>query len=136
MRYFKHIYMTDKSKFRQCSVCHDCNIALAQAYKLGDESGKIASFNLKSAHLEHVRDMRRILRIWVSLGHRDPRFMFLCGDSADSYKFMIPSRKQRCFFCAAVNTLLCKVLSYQGSQKRSKHATVASFSFGHHCVPQ
>ena len=89
--YFKHIYMTDLTRYRQCTLCKEANRLMKKAAKERNENMKKAIFLIKTIHLEHVRNLRRNVKAFQKIGELNRAFMILFGDRADSHKFAMPS---------------------------------------------
>ena len=89
--YFDHVYMSDLRRYRQCDLCRECNIQMKIAMQKKDESLMRAIFLLKTVHLEHVRNLRRVVKSFEKIVKCHPEFLMMFGDRADSHKFAMPS---------------------------------------------
>ena len=89
--YYNHIYLTDLYKYRQCALCKACNLEMKRANKLNDEGMKQAIFLLKTVHLEHIRNLRRLVKGFEKIAKKCNEFMIMFGDRADSHNFAMPS---------------------------------------------
>lgn len=90
-KYYDHVYLTDKHRYRQCKLCKSCNLEMKKAYLKNDLAKKQAVFLLKSVHLEHIRNLRRNVKSFEKIAKCHPEFLLLFGDRADSQNFAMPS---------------------------------------------
>lgn len=88
---FAHVSRTDKSKFGQCKVCQSLNKAMRKC--VGKKHAKLKRdlFAAKSAHVEYVRNCRRVTSFWFLIACWYPHdVLFLNGDRMDSLKTRMP----------------------------------------------
>lgn len=101
-KYYDHVYLTDKHRYRQCKLCKSCNVAMKKAYVANDLNMKKAVFLLKSVHLEHIRNLRRNVKSFEKIAKSNPDFLLLFGDRADSHNFAMPSWGRGTYFVCAI----------------------------------
>ena len=88
---FHHVKMTDKSKFSQCKECARMNHHLSRVGLTVEARFKRDLFAAKSAHVEYVRCIRRIIEyFWIHACHYPRALLFMNNDRMDALKTMIP----------------------------------------------
>lgn len=86
--YYSAIAFKDKSRFTQCDFCAACNEAILTCKETGSRQRWLL---LKSAHLEDIRNCRRLLMAWQSVAKSNIGiFLFLLGDRMDANKTTVP----------------------------------------------
>lgn len=87
-KYYRHIHMTDKQRFCHCNTCAQCNKGISRA---DNKTEKDLWLTVKSAHLEEIRNCRRVLLGWQEVAEQMPEhFLFLMGDRMDAIKTSLP----------------------------------------------
>ena len=82
--------MTDKRRFTMCSKCGAFNCAF---FLTRDQEEKHQLLLVKSAHMEEVRNVRRIATFWHALAKQNPAdYLFVIMDGMDSNKTAIPRK--------------------------------------------
>ena len=145
-RTLKHVYMTNKQRFGQCSNCHIFNVQILQDIETDRKIRKTKkrrlveiqslcennnnnnnqrsnclqyhTMLLKSVHLEDVRNSRRIVLYWQLYAvHNLKKVLFLSVDRMDQMKTMLPSTYRMVKHRENMTRLETSVMAYISSVK-------------------
>ena len=92
-QHFGHCMLTDKRRFGQCNRCAELN----RLYTLSCRTPKTAQIKrelllIKSAHIEMIRNYRRLVTTWMQMAEREPdKHLFVMMDGMDQNKTAMPS---------------------------------------------
>ena len=88
---FQHVKMTNKSKFAQCATCQRLNHVISKCPGRENEEKKHVAFACKCAHVEYVRNCRRMITFMELVSRYFPtKMLFFYGDRMDAQKTTIP----------------------------------------------
>ena len=90
---FGHCMMTDKRRFGQCNRCAELNRLYTLACRTPDTvQSQRELLLIKSAHVEMIRNYRRLVTTWMKMADRDPqKHLFVMMDGMDQNKTGLPS---------------------------------------------
>lgn len=90
---FGHCMMTDKRRFGQCNCCAELNRLYTLSCRTPNSvQRKHELLLIKSAHIEMIRNYRRLVTTWMCMAERDPeRHLFVMMDGMDQNKTSMPS---------------------------------------------
>lgn len=91
---FDHVRMTDKTKFSQCGHCQGLNHELRTCPR-DNHKLKQELFAAKCAHIEYVRNCRRVISYWRLMAMWYPaNLLFMNADRMDASKTLIPKLRR------------------------------------------